>query len=102
MISTTWTATPAGLAGPGAVALPSYACPAVVGGTGARTAPTAAPFQGTGLPVAPRLRLIDERGANSWSFLAQAVAVPGAAPLSAITEHDSTTLGIHSPGRPQS
>lgn len=100
MITTTWTDAPAGFAGPGSAALPPHACPTVVGGTGVRMAPTAAPFQGTGLPVAARLRPIDERGLIHESFLRKAIA--GAAPLSAITDNNGTTLGIHSSGRPQS
>lgn len=100
MISTTWTTAPAGFAGRGAVALSPYACPAVVGGTGARMAATAAPSQGTGLPA--RIRPIDERGAALRSFLTQDVAVIGADRLSTTTVHTSNPLGIHSPGRPQS
>ena len=105
MISTTWTDAPAGFPGTGRTGMSPYACPSVVDG-GARIvmAPVAAPIQGTGLPVATRLRQIDERGVAHESFL-QALAV--ASPMSPIADttdidNNGTTLGIHPPGRPQS
>ena len=101
MISTTWTDAPAGISGPGSIGMPGSACSSAVGGTGVLTAPTAAPIHGSDLPVAVRLRPIDERGVTVESYLAQALAIAGPAPLSAIDNFD-TTLGIHSPGRPQS
>lgn len=104
MISTTWTDAPAGFSGPGLVGMSPYACSSVVGGASVLMAPTAAPIRGTGLPVAARLRPIDERGVVRESFL-QALAV--ASPLcTSADKHDidnnGTTLGIHPPGRPQS
>lgn len=102
MISTTWTDAPAGFSGPGRLGMPGYSCPSVVAGTGVVIAPVAAPIQGSGLSVAARLRPIDERGVTRKSFLQQAPAVAGAAPLSATTDNNGTTLGIHPPGRPQS
>lgn len=105
MISTTWTDAPAGFSGPGRSLMSSYACSSVVDG-GARfaMAPVAAPIRGTGLPVAARLRPIDERGVVRESFL-QALAVASPLDLSA-DKHDidnnGITLGIHPPGRPQS
>ncbi|MGY2129116.1 hypothetical protein [Blastococcus sp. SYSU DS0617] len=102
MISTTWTDAPAGFSGPGRIGVSRYACSsAVLGGTPVVMAPIAAPIQGSGLPVAARLRPIDERGVNHKSFL-QALAVAGAASLSTTTDNNGTTLGIHPPGRPQS
>jgi hypothetical protein len=102
VISTTWTDAPAGFSGPGRLGMARYSCPSVVGGTGVVMAPVAAPVQGSGLSVAARLRPIDERGVIQESFLVQAPAVAGAAPLSATTDKNGTTLGIHPPGRPQS
>jgi hypothetical protein len=99
--STTWTDAPAGFSGPGSIGMPLSACSSAVGGTGVLVAPTAAPIQGGGLPVAVRLRPIDERGTTVESYLAQALAIAGPAPLGA-TDNFDTTLGIHSPGRPQS
>lgn len=100
MISTMWTDTPAGFSGPGRIGTYLHACAsAVAGGAVVRTAPLAAPIQGTGLPTAARLRPIDERGVAAESFFQQALAVMGTAPLSTTT---GTTLGIHSPGRPTS
>ena len=102
MNSTTWTDAPAGISGPGSIGMPLSACSSAVGGTGVRTAPAAAPFHGTDLPVAVRRRPIDERGGTVESYLVQAIAFAGTAPLSATTDNFDTTLGIHSPGRPQS
>ena len=107
MISTTWTDAPAGFSGPGRTGMSPYSCSVVVGGARIVIAPVAAPVRGTGLPVAARLRPIDERGVTQESFLQQAPAVAGAAPLSATThkngtDNNGTTLGIHPPGRPQS
>ncbi len=105
MISTTWTDAPAGFSGRGSTGMSPYACPSVVDG-GARLvmAPIAAPIRGTGLPVATRLRQVDERGVAHESFL-QALAV--ASPLTTSADKtdiddNGTTLGIHPPGRPQS
>ena len=105
MISTTWTDAPAGFSGPGRTGMSPYSCTSVVGG-GARIvmAPVAAPIRGTGLPVAARLRPIDERGVAHESFL-QALAVASPLTTSADTndiDNNGTTLGIHPPGRPQS
>ena len=107
MNSTTWTDAPAGKSRLGSIGMPLSACSSAVGGTRVLLAPTAAPIQGSGLPIAARLRPIDERGVAHESFFQQALAPAGVAPLSATTENDSTennstTLGIHSPGRPQS
>ncbi len=104
MISTTWTDAPAGFSGPGRLGMSSHAFPSVVGGATVLMAPTAAPIRGTGLPMAVRLRPIDEPGVAPESFL-QALAV--ASPLSTSadktdTDTNGTTLGIHPPGRPQS
>jgi hypothetical protein len=98
--STMWTDAPAGFSGPGSLGMTSYACPSVVAGRPAvRLAPTAAPVQGTGLPVAARLRPIDEIGTALGSAFQQDVI--GTAPVS--TTHNFTTpLGIQPPGRPQS
>lgn len=102
MNSTTWTDAPAGNSGPGSIGMPLSACSSAVGGTGGRTALTAAPIQGSGLPVAVRRRPIDERGGTVESYLVQAHAIAGTAPLGATDHNFDTTLGIHSPGRPQS
>lgn len=103
MTSTTWTDAPAGFSGPGSIGMPLSACSSAVGGARALMAPTAAPIQGSGLPVAVRRRPIDERGLTVESYLVQALAIAGPAPLSVTTDHNfDTTLGIHSPGRPQS
>ena len=104
MISTTWTDAPAGFSGPGRLGMSPYACSSVVGGASVLMAPTAAPIRGTGLPMAARLRPIDEPGVVRESFL-QALAV--ASPLSTSADktdidNNDTTLGIHPPGRPQS
>ncbi len=105
MISTTWTDAPAGFSGTGRTGMSPYACRSVVdGGAPVLMAPVAALIQGTGLPVATRLRQIDERGVAHESFL-QALAV--ASPMSPIADttdidNNGTTLGIHPPGRPQS
>ncbi len=100
MNSSMWTDALAGFSGPGSTGMSGYACASLVaGGTGVRIAPLAAPIRGTGLPAA-RLRPIDERGVATESFLQKVVI--GTAPLSATTDNNGTTLGIHSPGRPQS
>ena len=106
MISTTWTDAPAGFPGAGRTGISLYACTSVVDGGGARIvmAPVAAPIRGTGLPMAARLRPIDERGVVRESFL-QALVV--ASPLTTSADKTDiqnigTTLGIHPPGRPQS
>ena len=104
MISTTWTDAPAGFSGQGRTGMSSYACPSVVdGGASVLMAPTAAPIRGAGLPVAARLRPIDERGAVHESFLQALVASPltTGADKNDI-DNNGTTLGIHPPGRPQS
>ena len=80
MITTTWTAPSVDLLG--------------TGGTDARTAGlalsgSAAPFQGTGVPAVARLRVCTE-------------AVERFIAPTNLPQHDGTTLGIHSPGRPQS
>jgi hypothetical protein len=105
VISTTWTDAPAGFSGTGRTGMSPYACASVVAG-GARIvmAPVAAPIRGTGLPMAARLRPIDERGVVHESFL-QALVV--ASPLTASADKtdidtNGTTLGIHPPGRPKS
>ncbi|MGY1755012.1 hypothetical protein [Blastococcus sp. SYSU D01042] len=101
MISTMWTDAPAGFSGPGSLGMSSYACPSVVaGGPVVRMAPVAAPIQGTGLPVAARLRPIDEIGTALGSVLGQDVI--GTAPMSTTTHNFTTTLGLQPPGRPQS
>lgn len=103
MISTTWNDAPTGFSGAGADALlAAAACPAVAGGAVIRMAPIAAPIQESGLPVAIRLRPIDERGVTVESYLSQAPVAAGTALMSATTHDFGTTLGIHSPGRPQS
>ena len=104
MISTTWTDAPAGFPGTGRTGMSPYACPSVVDG-GARIvmAPVAAPIQGTGLPVATRLRQIDERGVAHESFLQALVASPlNVTTSTTYIDNNGTTLGIHPPGRPQS
>jgi hypothetical protein len=102
VISMTWTDALAGFSGQGRIGTYPYSCAPVVGG-GARIvmAPVAAPIKGSGLPVAARLRPIDERGVNHESFL-QALAVDGAASLRTTTDNNGNTLGIHPPGRSQS
>ncbi len=105
MISTTWTDAPAGFSGPGRLGMSPNSCLSVVDG-GARIvmAPIAAPVQGTGLPVAARLRPIDEPGVARESFL-QALAVASPVTTGADKtdiDNNGTTLGIHPPGRPQS
>ena len=104
MISTTWTDAPAGFSGPGRLGMSPYVCSSVVGGASVLKAPTAAPMRGTGLPMAARLRPIDEPGVVRESFLQ---ALTGASPLSTSAhtfdiDDNSTTLGIQPPGRPQS
>ena len=105
MISTTWTDAPAGFSGPGRIGMSPYSsAPVVDGGARFVMAPVAAPLPGTGLPVAARLRPIDERGVVHESFL-QKLAVD--CPTSTGTgttdiDNNGTTLGIHPPGRPQS
>jgi hypothetical protein len=102
VISTMWTDAPAGFSGPGSLGMSPHTCPSVVaGGAVVRMAPLAAPIQGTGLPMAARLRPIDERGVAQESFFEKAIAVTGLVPQSTTTDN-STTLGIHPPGRPQS
>ena len=103
MISTTWTDAPAGFSGPGRTGMSPYSCSVVGGGARVVIAPVAAPVRGTGLPVAARLRPIDERGVAHESFLQALVASP--LTTSADTndiDNNGTTLGIHPPGRPQS
>ena len=106
MNSTTWTDAPAGFSGPGRTGMSPYACSASVvdGGGRIAMAPVTAPIRGRGMPMAARLRPIDERGVVHESFL-QALAV--ASPLSTSADktdidNNGTTLGIHPPGRPQS
>ena len=105
MISTTWTDAPAGFSGPGRTGMSPYACPSVVD-VGARTdmAPVATPIRAIGLPMAARLRPIDERGVVQDSFL-QALVVASPLTTSADktdSDDNRTTLGIHPPGRPRS
>jgi len=104
MISTTWTDAPAGFSGPGCVGVSPYAsCSVVGGGAPVLMAPTAAPIRGTGLPVAARLRRIDERGIAHESFLQALVASPLRTSAGTTDiDNNGTTLGIHPPGRPQS
>ncbi|WP_040338370.1 hypothetical protein [Candidatus Blastococcus massiliensis] len=98
MISTTWTDAPTGFPGSGGVAVRPAACLAA-GGNRIVVAPVAAQVQGTGVPVAVRLRAIDERHTARPSYLKD---LAGIAPMSTTTENNGTTLGIHPPGRPQS
>lgn len=103
MISMTWTDAPTGFSGSGGVAVRSAAC-RTVAGSWVDMVPPAAPVQGSGLPVAARLRPVDEPGAIHASYLRGLV---GIAPISTSTEkngteNNGTTLGIHPPGRPQS
>ncbi len=103
MISTTWTDAPAGFSGPGHIGMsPHTSAPVVDGGARTAMAPVAAPVQGTGLPVAARLRPIDERGVAHESYLQKfAVDCPTSTGTTDI-DNNGTTLGIHPPGRPQS
>jgi len=101
--STTWTDAPAGFSGPGRIGMSQEACPAVAGAASVVMVPIAAPITGSGLPMAARLRPIDERGVAHESFLKALVA----SPLNVTTgatyiDNNGTTLGIHPPGRPQS
>ena len=80
MITTTWTAPSVDLLGAGGTD---------VCAVGLVMAGPAAPFQGTGLPAAARLRVSVEPNERSI------------APIYLPT-HDGTTLGIHPSGRPQS
>lgn len=97
MIKTMWTDAPAGFATPGGADVRLGACRPVAGVV---MAGTAAPLHGTGLPIAGRLRGIDDFGAVRESALQPAVAVSALA--STTTDNNGTTLGIHSRGRPQS
>jgi hypothetical protein len=96
VIKTMWTDAPAGFSAPGGVAVRS--CTGSVDVFGVVMAGTAAPFQGTGLPTAGRLRGIDDFGGLRESALQPALA----ARVSTTTDNNGTTLGIHSRGRPQS
>ncbi len=96
MISTTWTKAPADLLGLGGIDVrPAYG-PGLRSGGGdllaARTAAPTAPVQGTGLPTggtAVRLRPVTRQPI-------------GAVVVTTTFENNDTTLGNHSPGRPQS
>jgi hypothetical protein len=105
MIDTTMTAVPTGLPGTGRADVRACATPAgrllgygsaLPSGTDVarRRAPEAftAPFQGTGLPVAVRT----ERS------VAPTVLQPAPIAHTDVPTPNGTTLGIHSPGRPQS
>lgn len=103
MISTTWTDAPAGFSGPGRIGVSQEACTAVAGGASVVMVPTAAPMQGRDLPMAARLRPIDEPGVAHESFLQALVASPlNVIASTTYIENKGTTLGIHPPGRPQS
>ena len=106
MTKTTWTSAPAGVSGMWGADVRPY--PGVV------VCPTPAAFQGTGLPIAGFAT--DVRGttgddvARVRSSSGAAIAVPVRTGEPALQrfidqtfpQHDGTTLGIHTPGRPQS
>jgi hypothetical protein len=98
VISMTWTDAPTGFSGSGGVAVRPAACLAAAGNR-IVIAPVAVQVQGTGVPVAVRLRAIDERHTARPSYLKD---ITGLAPVSTNTENNGTTLGVHPPGRPQS
>ncbi|RBY86496.1 hypothetical protein [Blastococcus sp. TF02A-30] len=98
MIKTMWTDAPSGFSALGGADVRSYACTRSVAGV--VMAGTAAPFHGTGLPIARRLRGIDDFGAVRESALQPALAVSDLD--STTTDNNGTTLGIQSRGRPQS
>ena len=116
MISTPWICTPAGVPGPGALAVrpaqadvvptarPRYAAvrsmtPFDLTGT-AVVAPTA-PAQGTGLPTAA-LPGTDVLGTRVFGTRVLGTGVVIAADQRTDIENTHHTLGNHSPGRPQS
>jgi hypothetical protein len=98
VISIKWTDAPTGFSGSGGVAVRPATC-LVATGTRIVVAPIAPQFQGTGVPVAVRLRAIDERHTARPSYLKD---ITGLAPVSTTTENNGTTIGIHPPRRPQS
>ena len=89
---------PAGVLGSGSVDVRPHGCVAVrpsLLGVGAGV-------QGTGVPFAAMARSRDaEVLAGVWGAV-QATALSIASQHDPITKNDGTTLGIHSPGRPQS
>ena len=109
MTTTTWTFVPAGMLGQGNADVRPYA--------GVVVCPTVEPVRGTGLPIGDsaaeargmtRDRVARLRSLTSAAVLKSAHA-PAAQKFSAdifaaqqSTQNDGTTLGIHTPGRPQS
>jgi hypothetical protein len=105
MTKTTWTFAPAGVLGQGSADARPYA--------GVVVCPTPAAVQGTGLPAggfAAEVRGVFGADTARLRALHSSVAVlartdaPAAQKFIAqqSTQNDGTTLGIHSPGRPQS
>ena len=100
MTKTTWTSAPAGMPGEGIADVRPY--PGVV------VRPTAGPALGTGLPAvafAGDARTAGGDGARLRALTVLArLDAPAARKSSAqqSTQNDDTTLGIHSPGGPQS
>ena len=100
MTTTTWTSVPAGMLGQGNADVRPY--PGVV------VRPAAEPARGTGLPAvgfAGDTRTACGDGARTRALTVLARFDAPAAEKSIAqqsTQNDGTTLGIHSPGRPQS
>ena len=104
MTTTTWTSVPAGVLGTGSVDVRPY--PGVV------VCPTPEAVRGTGLPAVGfpadlRVATADLarlRSLNGPIAVLARTDVPAAQKFIAqqSTQNDGTTLGIHSPGRPQS
>jgi hypothetical protein len=108
MTTTTWMFAPAGVLGQGSVDVRPY--PGVV------VCPTSAAGHGTGLPAggfAAEVRGLTGDDTARLRPLSRSVAVLTREPLAPrftaekfidrqSTQNDVTTLGIHSPGRPQS
>ena len=88
MTKTMWTSVPAGVLGQGAADVRPY--PGVV------VCPTPPAFQGTGL------RAVGAHFRARTDAVAVLTRTPAPAIASQFVQNDGTTLGIHTPGRPQS
>jgi hypothetical protein len=111
MISTMWFSAPAGVSGPGSLVARPATCGNPSGAVRLRALPLSAavriavagaPFQGTAVPAAPQVDLVPagrdgDAGRGADEFRASTGVY-----LQDTCNDDTTTLGLHSPGRPLS
>jgi len=112
MIATMWSSAPAGVSGPGSLVARPATCGNLPGAARLRALPLSAavriavagaPFQGTAVPGAPQVDLVPTgRGGDATRGTDDFRAPAGVYLQDKRNDDNTTTLGIHSPGRPLS